>query len=496
MSNNSTNKWAKSVIKQNEIDCYLTKGKKDFINEEIISDKLLLNNNPGKQQIRDILQKSLAIERLDPSETAALLHVNDPELLDEMYKTALAVKQKVYDNRIVFFAPLYCSNLCVNNCAYCGFRKDNTEEKRKILNTAEIKKEAESVIDEGHKRMIVVYGEHPASSIDYMIDSIETIYSVNRHGNSGIRRININAAPMSVADLRRLKNVGIGTYQVFQETYHHDTYKRMHPSGPKSNYQWRLYALHRAMNAGIDDLAIGALFGLYDWRFEVMGLLYHAIELEHQFGIGPHTISFPRLMPASGSDISKNSKYLVNDADFKKIVTVLRLAIPYTGLIITAREQADLKRDIIRVGCTQTDASTKIGVGGYSETMTKQNENKQQFMLGDTRTLDELIKELVQMDMISSFCTAGYRCGRTGDKIMGLLKNCVEGKFCKLNAVLTFKEYLEDYASEETKLTGEKLIAKEMSQIEEMPFYQEHNLIDKFNQYYKRISNGERDLYM
>ena len=499
--------WVKQVIKQDEIDKYLVDGK-DFIDENSIVGMLNDNSRPDKQQVRDILQKSLRIERLSPKETATLLQVTDPELWEEMYATGLEVKKKVYDNRIVFFAPLYCSNLCVNNCAYCGFRSENKNEKRRILNIAEIRRETEAVISEGHKRMIVVYGEHASSNADYMAETIKAIYSVKkkaRQGEGAIRRVNINAAPMSIADLKKLWEVGIGTYQVFQETYHKNTYAKVHPANTlKGNYRWRLYALHRAMEAGIDDVAIGALFGLYDWRFEVMGLLYHAIDLERQFGIGPHTISFPRMMPASGSELSTNSKYLVNNADFKKLVTVLRLAVPYTGLIITAREKAELRKEIIQVGCTQTDASTKIGIGGYTDALKAlnglkkgdQDEDKQQFILGDIRSLDEVIRELAEMGMITSFCTAGYRCGRTGNKIMGLLKSCTEGKFCKLNAVLTFREYLDDYASPETKAVGERLIRKELQEIKDIPFFKKGELLMNFEDFYKRIADGERDIYI
>ncbi|WIF95076.1 [FeFe] hydrogenase H-cluster radical SAM maturase HydG [Caminicella sporogenes] len=498
MSILKADEWAAKVIKQEEIDKYLVNGR-DFIDEEVIYNKLYSNRKPDKQFIRDIIQKSLSITRLEPDETAALLNVKDEDLWEELYEAADKVKRKVYDNRIVFFAPLYCSNLCVNNCLYCGFRKENSEEKRRILNMEEIKKETEAVINEGHKRMIVVYGEHPLSDANYIAESIKAIYSVKKkakHGYGNIRRVNVNAAPMSIADLRKLWEVGIGTYQVFQETYNHELYKKLHPSGPKSNYLWRLYSLHRAMDAGIDDVAIGALFGLYDWRFEVMGLLYHTIDLERQFNIGPHTISFPRLTPAAGSKLSTNSEYLVKDEEFKKLVTVLRLSVPYTGLIITAREKPEIRREVIKVGCTQTDASTKIDIGGYSENTNLQQKDKQQFMLGDTRSLDEVIRELAEMGLITSFCTAGYRCGRTGDKIMGLLKKCIEGKFCKLNAVLTFREYLDDYASEETKIAGEKVLLKEIEEIKTIPFFQQHNLVEKFNQYYERVSNGERDLYL
>lgn len=496
-----------NVIKNDEIERYLQAGR-DFIDENEIEQHLATQRNPEPGYIRSIIQKALAIERLEPAECAALLNVTDPDLWEEMYAAGLEVKRRVYDNRIVFFAPLYCSNLCVNNCAYCGFRHENKLEKRRILSLEEIQQEATAVINEGHKRMIVVYGEHPQSDADYIAATIKSIYDVrvpvNGHYNA-IRRVNVNAAPLSIEDYKKLKAVGIGTFQVFQETYHKPTYAALHPANTiKGNYRWRLYALHRAMEAGIDDVAIGALFGLYNWRFDVMGLLYHAIDLERQFGIGPHTISFPRLMPASGSWLSKNSQWKVSDEDFKKLVTVLRLAVPYTGLIITARESAELRREVIKVGCTQTDASTRIGVGGYTEALQAlkkqaegiQDEHKQQFLLGDTRSLDEVVRELAQMGMITSFCTAGYRCGRTGDKIMGLLKGCVEGKFCKLNAVLTFREYLDDYASPETRAIGERLIAQELEAIRQEPFFKRGKLLEHFEKLYQRIAHGERDLYM
>lgn len=498
--NSKIEEWKNSVIKQEQIDKYLIGGK-DFINERTIFDKLEMQQNPDSAYIRSIIEKSKNIETLTPDETAALLNVKDEGLWEEMYEAGDVIKKKVYDNRIVFFAPLYCANLCVNSCRYCGFRKENSYEKRRILNMDEIRNETKAIVNEGHKRVILVYGEHPASDIDYMADTIKAVYSVNesnpRSQRKGeIRRANINAAPMDIEKLIKLKNAGIGTYQVFQETYDKKTYEYMHPEGIKADYRWRLYALHRAMDAGIDDLAIGALFGLYDWRFEVMGLLYHAIDLERQFGIGPHTISFPRINPASGSELSRNLKNTVSDEDFKKLITVLRLSVPYTGLIITAREKPELRDDIISVGCTQVDASSKIGIGAYSKKSENQEEEEQQFMLSDTRSLDEMIGDLAERGTISSFCTAGYRCGRTGDKIMGLLKNCVEGKFCKINAVLTFKEFLEDYASERTRTAGEKLIVKEMDEIRNSKFYQEKNLIPQIEEYYKRISNGENDLYI
>ena len=494
--------WAQQVVKPAEIEKYLIGGK-DFIDPTAIAEDLAAGVRPDRSRVRDILQKSLEIKILTPAETATLLNVEEPELLEEMREAAFEVKRRVYDNRIVFFAPLYCSNLCVNNCVYCGFRSDNGAERRHVLTMDEIRRETEAVIDEGHKRLIAVYGEHPRSDADYIAESMGQIYATKRttpsgNGFNSIRRINVNAAPMSIDDLRKLWRAGIGTYQVFQETYHPDRYAELHPAGTiKGNYRWRLYAMHRAMDAGIDDVAIGALFGLYDWRFEVMGLLYHALDLERQFGIGPHTVSFPRMQPALGSFVSENSPYLVRDDAFRRLVTVLRLAIPYSGLIVTARERADLRREIIRYGCTQTDASTKIGIGAYSEKKRQgENADKVQFTLGDERSLDEVVRELAQDGFITSFCTAGYRCGRTGDKIMSLLEKGVEGRFCKLNAVLTFREYLNDYASPATRRIGEELIRRELDEIERTPFFMEKRLLPTFRSYYERIAAGERDLYM
>lgn len=502
MKKESIGDWMKSVIVQKEIDKYLIDGK-DFINERDIFDRLGKNTNPDPKLIRDILQKSLAIKTLAPDETAALLNVTSPEMWEEINQTALEVKKKVYDNRIVFFAPLYCSNFCVNNCAYCGFREANNREVRRILTLDEVKRETSSVLNEGHKRLILVFGEHQKSDIDYMTAAVKAVYSVEEPApisghHSSIRRVNINAAPMDIAKLRQLKEAGIGTYQVFQETYHHETYQSVHPANTlKGDYKWRLYALHRAIDAGLDDVAIGALFGLYDWRFEVMGLLYHTLDLERQFGIGPHTLSFPRMTPASGSSLSFDSPYHVSDSNFKKLVAILRLSVPTAGMIVTAREKAEIKREVIQLGCTQTDASTRIGIGAYSDQKTEIDLDKKQFTIGDPRDLDDVIQEVGKLGFISSFCTAGYRCGRTGETIMGMLSHCVEGKFCKLNAVLTFREYLSDYASPATRTIGEPLILKEIQEIESMVYFKNKpHLLQKFHSDYNEILNGKRDLYI
>lgn len=498
----TTGKWTKSIIIQKEIDRYLVKGK-DFINETEIFDRLSGNVNPSQEQIRDILQKSLSVQTLSPDQAAALLNVTSPELWEEIFQTALEVKKKVYDNRIVFFAPLYCSNFCINNCAYCGFREANNREVRRILTTDEIRRETSSVLKEGHKRLILVFGEHQCSDVDYMAAAVKAVYSVEEPAlqsgrPSSIRRVNINAAPMEIAKLKILKEAGIGTYQVFQETYHHKTYHAVHPANTiKGDYQWRLYALHRAMDAGLDDVAIGALFGLYDWRFEVMGLLYHTLDLERQFGVGPHTISFPRMTPASGSTLSANSPWNVSDSDFKKLVAVLRLSVPTAGMIVTAREKAEIKREVLQLGCTQTDASTRIGIGAYSDQKSEGDLDKKQFTIGDPRDLDEVIREVLRMGYIASFCTAGYRCGRTGETIMGMLSHCDEGKFCKLNAVLTFREYLSDYASNETREIGESLIMKEIGEIESLDYFKNKpHLLHKFRSDYSEILGGKRDLYL
>lgn len=494
--------WKKGIISPAEIDKYLVNGK-DFIDNEFIFNTLNKQSRPDPILIRDILQKSLSIATLHPGETAALLQVTDPEQWQEINQTALEVKKKVYDNRIVFFAPLYCGNYCVNNCAYCGFREANSQEKRRVLTMEEVRNETVSVLREGHKRLILVFGEHPRTDVDYMVDCIKTVYSVKeiapKSGQStNIRRVNINAAPMDIAKLRRLKEAGIGTYQVFQETYHRDTYREMHPEETlKGNFRWRLYSLHRAMDAGLDDVAIGALFGLYDWKFEVMGLLMHTLDLERQFGVGPHTISFPRMTPALGSWLSNHSEYEVADDNFKKLVAVLRLSVPTAGLIVTAREKAAIKKEVLQLGCTQTDASTRIGIGAYSDQKNGVSQDKEQFTIGDPRDLDEVIREVGELGYISSFCTAGYRCGRTGETIMGMLSHCEESKFCKLNAVLTYREYLNDYASPQTRTIGEELISKELGEIEDSDYFKNKpHLLNRFRRDYKDVLEGKRDIYI
>ncbi|MBN1975734.1 MAG: [FeFe] hydrogenase H-cluster radical SAM maturase HydG [Sedimentisphaerales bacterium] len=495
IESNKEKSWSKRRIIPQEISKYLNNGR-CFIDADRIEDALKKNNAPEESRVREILQKSLTIETLSLSETACLLNVENEDLIAEMEQTAAEVKRRVYDNRIVTFAPLYLSNYCVNDCLYCGFRRSNTNSKRRALNPDEIEREVQVLAGQiGHKRLIVVYGEHPKSDVNYIASSIQTIANVQvktKHGTGQIRRCNINAAPMSVEELKLLHQIGIGTFQVFQETYHRDTYEALHPQNTvKGNYLWRLYCMHRAMEAGCDDVGIGVLFGLYDWKFEVMALLQHAVELEDKFGIGPHTISFPRMEPADNTPYTQNTRHPVSDRAFRRLVTAIRLAVPYTGMILTARENAEMRRQMLSLGCTQTDASSRIGIGAYADATEEQQGDKQQFILGDIRSLDAVVRELAESGYITSFCTAGYRCGRTGKKIMDLLRTGCEGHFCKLNAIITFREWLDDFASEQTKQVGEKVIEKEIAEVKEkLP-----SMYPQLMNFYQQTKTGKRDIY-
>jgi 2-iminoacetate synthase len=475
------------AIRPEEVERHLQDGR-DFIDDEAVTGLLRARRRPAAQEIREIMAQALALQRLQPVQTAALLNVEDPELWNEIFAAARDIKEKVYGPRVVTFAPLYCSNLCLNSCLYCGFRRENAGQQRRRLTLEEVRAETSALIAGGHKRLIVVYGEHPLTDVHYIAGTIEAIYGT-RLGNGEIRRVNVNAAPLCVDDYRILREIGIGTYQVFQETYHHETYRRVHPRGIKADYRWRLYALHRAQEAGVDDVAIGALFGLYDWKFEVLGLLMHAIDLEQRFGgVGPHTISFPRLEPAAAAPLTTAANpHRVSDEDFRRLVAVLRLSVPYTGMIVTAREPAAIRREALSLGCTQTDASSRIGIGAYSDRYSAQELQRQQFMLGDTRSLDEVVRELAQMGLLTSFCTAGYRCGRTGASFMQLARAGKVHEFCIPNALLTFKEYLVDYASPETRAVGEPLILRHLARVNP-------HLRPKLAEWLQAIENGARDL--
>ena len=459
----------------------------DFIDDNKIWAQLNKWANPNKEDVRRVLNKAEKCIRLEPEETAILIQNQDSETIQEMYQLANKLKQEVYGDRIVFFAPLYISDVCANNCVYCGFRKDNKAIQRKTLTMDEIREEVKVMIEEGQKRTILVYGESPTVDI---CNTIKEVYSVKtKHGE--IRRTNINCAPMTVEELKELKKVGIGTYQVFQETYHHETYRKMHPQNTvKGHYRWRLYAMDRAQEAGIDDNGIGALFGLYDWRFEVMGLLYHTIHLEETFnGVGPHTISFPRITPATGTPFTQKPEYAVSDEDFKKLVAILRLSVPYTGLICTAREPVEVRKEVIPFGVSQIDAGTRIGVGAYAQSkQANAFPDKEQFTICDPRSLDDVVKEICDMGFIPSFCTACYRAGRTGEKFMKVAKSRFVHNFCIPNAILTFKEYLLDYATSQTKQKGEEILKAHLEKFKGEKVYKD------LQDYLARIEKGERDL--
>jgi len=444
----------------------LSAGAVDFIDDAYLS-ALLAAPPPDPARVRDVIAKSLAKQPLAVEETAVLLGADSPELIEEIFAAARELKRSVYGNRIVLFAPLYIGNECVNDCVYCAFRRSNHEAVRRTLSFDEIRSQVEALENRGHKRLIVVFGEHPRYNADFIHDCVRLIYSV-KVGRGEIRRLNVNAAPLDIDGYRRVKAAGIGTYQVFQETYHHETYARCHPPGTrKGHYLYRLDALSRAQEAGIDDVGIGALFGLYDWRFEVLGLVAHALHLQQRYGVGPHTISFPRLQPAHG--VQLDEQYLVRDEDFKRLIAILRLAVPYTGLILTAREKPEIRREVMAFGVSQIDAGSRIELGGYTEAGDAQVQmlEREQFRLGDIRPLDQVMRELVVDGYIPSFCTACYRLGRTGEHFMEFAIPGFIRRFCTPNALTTLLEYLVDYASPQTRAAGEKLIADELARMPE-----------------------------
>jgi len=448
-----------------------------------------INQTPAsKIRIREIIAKSLDKNRLTMEETAVLINSNDPELVEEIKQGAKSLKQKVYGQRIVLFAPLYVGNLCINNCAYCGYKASNQKMKRITLTNEDLVNQVKALEDAGQKRLILVYGEHPKYDANFIADTVRTVYSV-KSGPGEIRRVNINAAPLDIDGFRIVKDAKIGTYQIFQETYDEETYRKVHLGGIKRNYEWRLTSLDRAQEAGIDDVGIGALFGLYDWRFEVLGLLRHTNHFEACYNVGPHTISFPRIQFAS--ELNIDQKHIVSDYDFTRLVAILRLAVPYTGLILTAREPASTRGEIMQFGVSQIDGGTNLEMGGYSKK--KENENQdidfEQFQINDNRSLNEIMEELIDHKYIPSFCTSCYRSGRTGEHFMEFSVPGFIKRFCQPNAMLTLAEYLEDYAPSETKLKGEKLLAEKLGEMEEDGF--KEKLVEKL----KLVKEGKRDLY-
>ncbi len=447
---------------------------------------LIRNTKSDKILVREIIQKSLDKNRLNLQETAVLLNTTDQGLIEEIKQGAKELKNRIYGDRIVLFAPLYVGNLCINNCVYCGFRSTNTDQKRTTLTIEDLIREVVALQDTGQKRLILVYGEHPRYNAGFIAETVKAVYSV-KSGPGEIRRVNINAAPLDVEGFKTVKESGIGTYQVFQETYHEETYKKVHLSGIKRDFNWRLTALDRAQEAGIDDVGIGALFGLYDWRFEVLGLVRHVNHFEAVYNVGPHTISFPRVKDSSNSDLSQ--EYMVSDEDFTRLVAILRLAVPYTGMILTAREPAAIRDEILSFGVSQIDGGTNIQIKGYTEHADGQDLNQEQFQINDNRSLNEIIDELISKGLIPSFCTSCYRAGRTGEHFMEFSVPGFIKRFCQPNALLTLAEYLEDYAPVETKEKGYQLISEKLS------IYDDFNLKEKLVEKLEKVKNGERDLY-
>jgi len=459
----------------------------DFIDEDRMS-ALLDGPPPDAARVREVLAKSMAKEALGLDETAVLLKTVDPDLVEELFETARQLKRSIYGNRIVLFAPLYIGNECLNECLYCAFRQSNQEVIRRTLLPEDLQRQVEALEQQGHKRLILVFGEHPRYDAAFIAETARRVYQI-RTGHGEIRRLNINAAPFDHAGYRIIKEARIGTYQIFQETYHHDTYARYHPAHTrKGNYLWRLDGLSRAMEAGLDDVGLGALFGLYDWRFEVLGLISHACHLQKRYGVGPHTISFPRIQPACG--VTLDPRWRVSDLDFKRLIAVLRLAVPYTGLILTARESADIRRDVLAFGVSQIDAGSRLELGGYTEAGDAQCMEREQFQLGDIRSLDETIRQLLQDGYIPSFCTSCYRLGRTGEHFMEYAIPGFIHRFCTPNALMTLVEYLEDYASPETRVVGERLLDRELGRMTDAAGR------ERLQARLERIRHGERDIYL
>jgi 2-iminoacetate synthase len=469
----------------------LSRDARDFVNDDEI-EQLIAGPRPDQHELDDILAKSMSKQFLTAPETATLARADDPESVERIFAGARQLKRDVYGNRIVIFAPLYIGNDCVNDCLYCAFRRSNQDVTRRTLDHDTIVQQVRALEDKGHKRLILVFGEHPAYDADFIHDSIQTVYATQSAKSGAIRRVNINAAPLDVAGYKRVKDAGIGTYQVFQETYHHATYRTVHPPNTrKGDYLYRLDALYRAQEAGIDDVGLGVLYGLYDWRFETVAMVQHALDMQQRCGVGPHTLSFPRIRPAHGVD-GNAFRYPVSDYDFKRIIAILRLAVPYTGLILTAREPAALRRAVMEFGVSQIDAGSRIELGGYTEAGDAQQQfaEREQFELGDIRSLDQVMRELLVGGYIPSFCTACYRLGRTGEHFMefaipGFIQN-----FCTPNGLLTLSEYLLDYGSDETQAAGAQLIEQELGRLPDDKV--KRMLVERLE---RMRTKGERDLY-
>ena len=459
----------------------------EFIDHQEILDTLAYADahKTDAELIDAILEKAKLRKGLSHREASVLLACELEDKVQEIYALAEQIKKDFYGDRIVMFAPLYLSNYCINGCLYCPYHKKNTHIRRKKLTQEEIRAEVIALQDMGHKRLALEAGEDPVNNpLDYILESIQTIYSI-KHKNGAIRRVNVNIAATTVENYRRLKGAGIGTYILFQETYHKETYEHLHPTGPKSNYAYHTEAHDRAMEGGIDDVGLGVLFGLELYRYEFAGLLMHAEHLEAAFGAGPHTISVPRICPADDIDPGEFDNG-ISDETFEKIVACIRVAVPYTGMIISTRESPAVRARVLHLGVSQISGGSRTSVGGYTEEEPIE-ESTAQFDLSDHRTLDEVVRWLMEMGYVPSFCTACYREGRTGDRFMSLCKSGQINNCCLPNALMTLKEYLMDYASPETKEIGEKLIA---SQLGDIPRERTREIVTERLQ---RIAAGERD---
>ncbi|MDL2297411.1 [FeFe] hydrogenase H-cluster radical SAM maturase HydG [Bacteroidales bacterium OttesenSCG-928-B11] len=441
---------------------------------------------PSKTELKKILSKALQLNGLTLEEVAVLLRVTDHEDVKAIMEVAKVVKEDIYGKRLVLFAPVYTGNVCVNNCVYCAFRRDNKQIVRKVLDMSEIEEETRILLRDGHKRVLLICGESPRNNIDYICQAIRTTYGV-KEGKHQVKRINVELAPMSVEDFRKLKEENIGTYVCFQETYDPVLYKEYHPgNSPKSDFENRLLVMDRAMEGGIDDVGLGVLFGLADYRYEILALMEHANHLERAYGCGPHTISFPRIEPAEGAPLPDCIPHKVSDEDFKKIIAIIRIALPYTGIILSTRENDEMRTELFNYGISQISAGSRTNPGAYSD---EAENSGSQFSLGDHRSLEEVISSMIDAGYIPSFCTGCYRKGRVGHDFMDLAKPGLIKQFCLPNAMFSFKEYLYDFASEETRKKGLALIKKMMTDIPDS----KHKA--KVEKELDAIDEGERDVF-
>jgi len=460
-----------------------------MISGEKIGELLGSRGGPDRARVKEIIARAMELKGLSLEEVAALLQLREKGAWEEIFAAAGGVKDRIYGRRVVLFAPLYVTNECVNNCQYCGFRRENRAAHRKTLTPEEIEAETRLLLRQGHKRLLLVFGEHPRwGGIDSVEKAVRSVYGARCNG-ANIRRVNVNLAPLSVEDFQRLKATGIGTYQIFQETYHRPSYRILHPSGPKADYDWRISAFGRAFAGSIDDVGMGVLFGLYDYRFEVLSLLDHIQYLERTYGIGPHTISFPRVKPAPSTPLSLSPPAPVSDFELKEIVSILRLAVPYTGLILSTREGPHLRDELFHLGVSQISAGSRTSPGAYGDEEAEESQSTEQFEVEDRRSLDQVVYDLCRIDYIPSFCTACYRLGRTGQEFMSLAKPGFIQDYCTPNALLTFKEYLLDHASPKTKEIGERVLLRHLGEISKERTRQltEERL--------KGMEAGRRDLY-